>query len=171
MNIELRQLSPNDGRDIYDMLQLIDAEEYGFTNEVNGMPFNEYEDWLKRQDDWSRGENLPEDWIPQTTYFLYADGIPVGIGRIRHRSSEALEARGVGNVGYGIAKPHRGKGYGNTLWDLLLRECPKFGYVKIKSFVYIDNTASNKALLKYGAKLIGTLGKKNTYEVPAADRQ
>jgi predicted acetyltransferase len=78
-----------------------------------------------------------------------------------------LEQKGVGNLGYGISKPYRGKGYGNILFENLLVKCKIFGYKKIKLFPYIDNISTNKIMLKYGAKLIGTLNEvKNIYEIP-----
>jgi len=165
MKVELRQLSIENGVAEYDMLQEIDSSEYGFTNEVKGMSFAEYKNWLIRQEDFSKSLNLPENFIPQTTYFLYADEQPVGIARIRHYSSEYLENQGVGNFGYGIAKPYRGKGYGNELFVLVLEKCRALGYAKIKSFVYIDNVASNKVFTSHGAKLLGTFhDTKNIYE-------
>ena len=165
MKIELKQLSICNGDAEYNMLQKIDKNEYGFTNEVNGMSFSEYEKWLIQEDDFSRAQNLPENWIPQTTYFLYVGGEPIGIARIRHYSSDFLEAQGVGNFGYGIAKPYRGKGYGNILFTLVLKACKTLGYDKIKSFVHTDNDASNKIFVNNGANLIGVFeGVKNIYE-------
>jgi predicted acetyltransferase len=166
MVVELLQLSINNGYDEYNMLQNIEKTENGFTNDVNGISFHEYKQWLKKEDDYSKSQNLPENWIPQTTFFLYIDGIAVGIGRIRHYSSEYLEQKGVGNLGYGIAKHYRGKGYGNILFKNLLIKCKMFGYNNIKLFPHINNISTNKIMLKYGAKLIGTLnGIKNIYEI------
>lgn len=161
------QLSSDHGSDVYGMLQEIDSNENGFMNEVKGMTFDEYKEWLKRQNEYSKGLNLPQNWIPQTTYFLYVDEKPVGIGRIRHCSSEDLERKGVGNLGYAIAKPFRGKSYGNLLFENLILKCKTFGYSKIKLYPYIDNIATNKIMLKHGGKLIGTLNdEKNIYEIP-----
>lgn len=167
MSYELKQLSINNGKEEYQMLQDIGDNEYGFSNEVKGMTYEEYKQWLIKQDDYSRGQNLPENWIPATTYFLYVDGIPVGTGRIRHSSSEFLEAQGVGNLGYGIARSERGKGYGNKLLELLLIECKKFGYKHIKLFPYIANIPTNKVMIKNGGKVIGQLNnEKNIYDIP-----
>lgn len=167
MHCELKQLSINNKEEEYHMLQDIDNNEYGFSNEAKGMTYEEYKQWLIKQDDYSRGQNLAKNWIPATTYFLYANGKPVGIGRIRHSSSELLEAKGVGNLGYGIAKSERGKGYGNKLLELLLIECKKLGYESIKLFPYIDNVPTNKVIMKNGGKVIGQLNnEKNIYDVP-----
>lgn len=166
MNIELKQLSLTDGRDVFDMLQDIEAYEYGFTNDVKGMTYSDFLDWIKIQDDYSKGRNLPDNWIAQTTFILYAGETPVGIGRVRHQSSEYLERNGCGNLGYGIAKSYRNKGYGNMIFEKLLEQCKKLGYSEIKLFPYINNVATNKVMLKYGARLIGTLNnEKNIYEI------
>lgn len=165
MNIELRQLSLENDISEYNMLQDIDANENGFTNEVNGMPFEQYKEWLIQQDDYSKLQNLPENFIPQTTYFLYTDNQPIGIVRIRHYSAEFLEKQGVGNFGYGIAKSYRGNGYGNILFINVLKKCKLFGYSRIKSFVHVDNVVSNKVFINNGAVLLGVLnGIKNIYE-------
>ena len=162
----LRQLTTLEGKAEYDMLQQIGGSEYGFTNEVNGMPYEEYRRWLVQQDDYSRAQNMPEDWVPQTTYFFYADGRPVGVARIRHFSSERLERQGVGNFGYGIARPHRGKGYGHALFLEVLEKCKAHGYERVKSFVYLDNAASNRVFSTGNARCLGVFdGVKNVYEV------
>ncbi len=165
MRVELRQLEINNGADEYDMLQEIDSNENGFTNEVKGMSYDKYRDWLVQQDDFSKAKNLPENWIPQTIYFLYVDDRPVGFARIRHYSSDFLEKQGVGNFGYGIAKPYRGNGYGSILFREVIKKCKLLGYSKIRSFINVDNVASNKVFLKNGARLVGVFkGAKNIYE-------
>ena len=166
MVAELRQLSIDNGIDEYNMLQEIDRNEYGFTNEVKDMSFVQFEEWLIKETDIADAKNLPENWIPQTTYFLYVDDLPVGIARIRHYSSDFLEKQGVGNFGYGIARPYRGKGYGELLFIKILEKCKLHGYSKIKSFVHTDNIASNRIFIANGAKFVGTFNEiKNIYEI------
>ena len=116
-NIMLKQLSLDMGKQEYDMLQRIPAVENGFTNPAYNLSYDEYKEWLRITDNNSRGIDLPEDWIPYTTYVLYIDNVPVGYGRVRHSASEYLETVvGAGNLGYGIAKGCRGKGYGSILF-------------------------------------------------------
>ena len=91
MNIALKQLSVDMGKPEYDMLQGISAVENGFTNPAYNLSYDEYKEWLRITDNNSIGKDLPEGWIPFTTYFLYIDNIPVGYGRVRHSSSEYLE--------------------------------------------------------------------------------
>ncbi len=165
MSIELRELSMENDIAEYNMLQDIDANENGFTNEVKGMTFEQYKEWLIKQNDYSKSKNLPDNFIPQTTYFLYVDNQPIGIGRIRHYSADFLEKQGVGNFGYAIAKSYRGKGYGDKLFLNILEKCKLFGYSKIRSYVHVDNIPSNKVFINNGAELVGVFnGIKNIYE-------
>ena len=154
--IELRQSNKNLGIEEYKMLQGIRNGENGFMNEVYGMSYEEYKKWLADQDDFSRGENLPQGWIPFTTYFLYDGDIPVGIGRIRHETSEYLQTVvGAGEIGYGISEPYRGRGYGNMLFKEILKKCRDFGYEKITLFPHKNNEATIKIMMKNGGKVIG----------------
>lgn len=155
-NIELKQLSLDMGRAEYDMLQDILAVENGFTNPAYNLSYDEYKEWLRVTDHHSIGVDLPEGWIPYTTYFLYVDDIPVGYGRVRHSSSEYLETVvGAGNLGYGIAKGHRGKGYGSILFKELLKKCKEIGYTEIKLFPMKNNEPTVKIMLKNGGQIIG----------------
>ena len=154
--IELKQLSLDMGKAEYDMLQEIPAVENGFTNPAYGLSYDEYKEWLRTTDGHSRGIGLPEGWIPYTTYILYVDGIPVGYGRVRHSSSEYLETVvGAGNLGYGIAKKHRGKGYGSILFTELLKKSKEIGYTEIKLFPMKSNEPTVRIMLKNGGQIIG----------------
>ena len=156
------------GEDVYEMLQGIENGENGFMNEVYGMSFEEYKQWLLQMDNCSKGENLPEGWIPYTTYFLWVDGVPVGIGRMRHGTNEFLQTVvGAGEIGYGISKKYRGKGYGNILFQEMLKKCGSFGFDKIKLFPHKDNEATIKIMLKNNGKIIGDFNsEKIIIEIP-----
>ena len=155
-NIMLKQLSLDMGKPEYDMLQRIPAVENGFTNPAYNLSYDEYKEWLQITDNNSRGIDLPEDWIPYTTYVLYIGNVPVGYGRVRHSSSEYLETVvGAGNLGYGIAKGYRGKGYGSILFKELLEKCKEIGYKEIKLFPMKSNEPTVKIMLKNGGQIIG----------------
>ena len=155
-NIALKQLSVDMGKPEYDMLQGISAVENGFTNPAYNLSYDEYKEWLRITDNNSIGKDLPEGWIPFTTYILYIDDIPVGYGRVRHSSSEYLETVvGAGNLGYGIAKGYRGKGYGSVLFKELLKKCKEIGYKEIKLFPMKSNEPTVKIMLNNGGQIIG----------------
>lgn len=119
---ELKKLSKNAGRDIYELLQLIPKDENGLINKANGLSFDEYRQWLINKQIESEQKGLVDGWkVPSTTYWLYVDNVPVGFGNVRKFLTDALRVSG-GNIGYGIAAPYRGKGYGKELLKLLLEK-------------------------------------------------
>lgn len=148
--LELKRLSVDDGLDIYTMLQEIPAEENGLINKANGLTFDEYKEWLivKQRD--SEQEGIVDGWkVPSTTFWLYADGIPVGFGSVRHFLTESLRKAG-GNIGYGIAPAFRGKGYGKELLRLLLNEAKEMGIDKVLVTILLDNIASQAVAIANG---------------------
>ena len=170
--IELRQSNKDLGMAEYKMLQGIIDGENGFMNKVYGMSFDEYKLWLIEQDEHHLGLNLPEGWIPDTTYFLYDNNIPVGISRVRHGTNDYLQkVLGAGEIGYGISKDFRGKGYGNILFKETLKKCKAFGYEKITLFPHKDNEATIKIMLKNGGKPIGEFNdEKIIIEIPTQNK-
>ena len=99
----LRPLSPDDGPDVYALLQSIPAEENGLMNAAHGMDFEQYRAWLRAQYESARQVGLRDGYkVPQTTYWLVADGRPVGLGRLRHFLTAALREDG-GNLAYAVA--------------------------------------------------------------------
>ena len=166
--IKLEQSNKDLGLDVYKMLQGIENGENGFMNEVYGMSFDEYKEWLIDIDDYHSGKNLPEGWIPYTTYILWVDSVPVGIGRMRHGTNEYLQnVIGAGEIGYGISKEYRGKGYGNILFKEMLKECGKFGFDKIKLYPHKNNEATIKIMIKNGGNIVGCFNEeKIIIEIP-----
>lgn len=162
MVLYLKALSKADGKNIYEMLQEIDGSDNGFNNEVKGIPYKEFNNWLVRNEHFSKGIGL-EDWmVPQTIYWMFNGQTPVGYGRIRHRLNENLKQYS-GHVGYAIPLSQRGKGYGNELLRLLITECSKMEIKHIQVGVNFSNIPSNKVVRKNGGKLNKVTETKNIY--------
>jgi predicted acetyltransferase len=154
--IELKRLSPSDGIEIYDLLQSIPREENGLQNKVNGMTYEEYKQWLIGKQVESEQEGIVDGWkVPSTTYWLYVDGVPVGFGNVRIYLTEALKKVG-GNIGYGIASPFRGKGYGKELLKLLLTKAKEAGIERALLTIRKDNIASQAVAYSNGGVLTET---------------
>ena len=148
--LELRKLSVNDGMDVYQMLQDIPLDENGLQNKVNGLTYEEYKDWLVKKQQESELDGIVDGWkVPSTTYWLYADGIPVGFGKLRHCLTDALRKTG-GHIGYGIAPQYRGKGYGKELLRLLIGKAYDRGIDKVLVTIRLDNQASQAVALANG---------------------
>ncbi len=149
----IQQLSILNGSKVYDMLQRIGPSENAFNNEVNGMTYKQYQEWLIKMDAWSRGEQLPDGYVKQWTYWLMDFDRPVGYGKLRERATEASKRFG-GNIGYAIDPLYRGKGYGNLLFELLLLEAKKKNIIEVYSTVEKFNYSSKKVHEKCGGRLI-----------------
>lgn len=157
MGIELVQLSINDGYDVYDMLQQIPQSENGYINNVNGMTFGEFKEWLVRDNSLSQCKELIDGWkVPSSTYWLYINGKPVGVGKIRHFLTDKLREEG-GHIGYAICPSERKKGYGTILLKKLLAEANKIGIDKVLLTIQNKNEYSLKVALANG----GVIEKRN----------
>ena len=152
MQIEFRQLSANDGMDVYEMLQEIPKYENGFINGVHGKTFEEFERWLIENDDASKGIGL-EDWmVPQTIYWLYIDGTPAGMGKLRHRLTDKLKEEG-GHAGYAVRASLRNRGFGKLMLRLLIEQARELKIDRLLITIQNDNTPSIKVALANGGKI------------------
>lgn len=151
--VEIRELLTSDGKDVFQMLQTIDKDENAFTNPVKGMNYEVFKEWLIQQNQWSRCENLPEGFVGQTIFWLYDNGIPIGIGKIRQALTEHSRKIG-GNIGYAISDKYRGKGYGTIILKLLLEKAKEMNVKEILLTVEKINPASRRVIEKNGGRLI-----------------
>ena len=152
MKIEFRQLSSDDGKDIYDMLQEIPKDENGFTNNVNGKTFEEFKQWLLRQEEIANGIGL-EDWmVSSNTYWLYVDNVPVGMGKFRHCLTDKLREEG-GHCGYAVRTSQRNKGYGNFIMRRLIEKARERNIDKLLLTIQISNIPSLKVALSCSGKI------------------
>lgn len=146
----LKKLSIHDGRDIYDMLQEIPADENGFLNSMAGKPFSEWQAWLDKSVKSAEQDGVIDGWkVPQTTFWLYENDVPVGYGKIRHFLTDRLLEAG-GNVGYAIRPSARGRGLGKILLKLLVSEGEKLGVKEFLLTVHEDNEPSVRVALACG---------------------
>ena len=152
--LKLVQLSVKDKEEVYNMLQRIKANENEFTNGAYGLSYDDFKKWLIQQDNWSRGVDLPEGYVPQFVYWLFDEDIPVGIGKIRLGLNEQSRKLG-GNIGYAIDPLHRGKGYATILLGLLLKKARELEVNEILLTVEKSNPSSRRVIEKNGGVLVG----------------
>ena len=118
------------------MLQGIDRRENDFTNDVKDMPYEEFPEWCKLQYEYASGRLLPAGYVPQSIYWLYIDGEPVGIGKIRWKLTETSREAG-GNIGYAISRQYRGHGYGTILLKSLIDIAKSDGSITPSIFIAV----------------------------------
>ena len=149
----LQPLSLTDGREFYDMLQHIGANENGFINRVCGMDYENFPLWLEKEVNMAQGIGLADWMVPASSYWLMDGGVPVGRGNLRHRLTDALRESG-GHIGYAVASNQRGKGYGRELLRLMLEEARRMGITEeILVTVNPGNTASRRVAEANGGQL------------------
>lgn len=161
MGIELRKVAVTDDMDIYEMLQELPADENGFINRAAGMHFDEYKEWLKGKVREAEQTGIVDGWkVPQTTFWLFEDGRPVGCGNLRHFLTEKLLEQG-GNIGYSIRPSDRNRGLGKVLLSLLIEESRKIGIDKLLLTIHNENTPSLHVALANGGKIEKTTKERN----------
>jgi len=108
---------------------------------------------LKRYENESRGIELPEGWVPCSTFWLVDEGEYIGAGNIRHALTEPLKKFG-GHIGYEIRPSKWEQGYGALQLKLLLAEAAKLGIKNALITCSTGNAASIRVIEKNGGILI-----------------
>ncbi len=118
-SIELKPVSWETDFSVWKMLQEIGEGENGFHNEAYGKTPSEFCNYLKELINWSNGKELKNQLQKQTTFYLYLNSEPVGIGKLRIYHSKAKRFR-EGDVSYTISPEFRRRGLGKILLQKLL---------------------------------------------------
>lgn len=110
------------------------------------------EKYIQRTKKYSKGVNIPNCFVPNTTYWLINDNKFIGHINIRHKLNNKLKKEG-GNIGYAIRPTERRKGYGNIILKLAIPKAKKIGIKKALITCDDENIASTKIIEKNGGKL------------------
>ena len=154
--IRLKRLNREDMEKEWLFVRDMPADENGLTNLYHGISREDFENRaFPAMMDWMAGKNLPEGYVPETFLFLWRGDEIIGQFRIRHYLCESLRT-GAGHIGYFIANPFRGKGYGTEGLRLTLEAARRI--VPEEEFylrVNRDNPASLRIMLKNGGRVAG----------------
>lgn len=114
-----------------------------------------FEAYVRRLNDYAHGLNVPDGYVPSSTFWLVRDGQTVlGCSRLRHRLTPALEHEG-GHIGYDIRPSERRKGYGTRVLSLTLAKALEIGITRVLVTCASDNMASAKIIQKNGGVFAG----------------
>lgn len=155
--IYLKKASLRDAKKEYILAQKIPAKENDYENEAFGVTYEEYiEKIIPNWTDREQGKELPNNYVPDTHYFLWDDDVPVGLFSLRHCLSDWLRDN-AGHIGYGIAKEYRGKGYATEGLRLVIEEARKLPIDTDEIYMSVlkNNPASLKVMQRNGAKIVG----------------
>ena len=116
--------------------------------------FSSIEIWFEELKKRSCEDTVPEGLVPSSTYLgvREKDNYIVGMIDIRHYLNEYLTQVG-GNIGYGVRKTERNKGYAKQMLKLALEKCKELKIKKVLITCDEDNIASEKVILSANAKL------------------
>ena len=116
--------------------------------------FSTIEVWFEELKKRSCEDTVPKGLVPSSTYLAVRekDNYIVGMIDIRHYLNEYLTQVG-GNIGYGVRKTERNKGYAKQMLKLALEKCKELKIKKVLITCDEDNIASEKVILSANAKL------------------
>lgn len=129
--------------------ELGDEERYPFPLDFDHRDFPAL---LRRLSDFEMGRNLPEGYVPSSTYWLVENGELLGVSNLRHFLNESIFNAG-GHIGMGIRPQARGRGLGNLLLSLTIAEARKRGIGELHIHCHKHNVASARMIMANGGVL------------------
>ena len=113
---------------------------------------DDFGQFLQTLRDHSKGINLPEGWVPGSTYWLVREGRVLGVSNLRHDLTEFLRHEG-GHIGYSVRPTERSKGYATLMVKLVLEKARALGLERVLITCDKDNVASARVIQKNGGEL------------------
>lgn len=133
--------------------ELADEVRYPFPLDFDHRDFDAL---LRRLSDFENGRNLPDGFVPSSTYWLIEHGELVGVSNLRHFLNERIFNAG-GHIGLGIRPKARGRGLGNLLLSLTITEARRKGIGELHIHCHKHNAASARMIMANGGVLISEL--------------
>lgn len=133
-----------------------------FVADVKATGYESYSLYIKAEDNFdefiiqlneaSEGKNLPEGWVPCSSFWLVDEKEEViGVIRIRHSvDSDFLQM--IGHIGYEIKSTQRKMGHGTNILKLGLIEAKKIGLGVVLITCDEDNLGSLRIIEKFDGK-------------------
>jgi predicted acetyltransferase len=147
-----------------DPLEIDEIEFIEFVNEFKSanerfVPYSlnqkdkDFQTYIRRLQEESLGIDIPENWVPASTYFLVDETHKIfGAVNIRHRLTDNLMIEG-GHVGYGIRPSVRNQGYGTKILKMALDILREMNVEDVLVTCDKDNIGSAKVIQNNGGKL------------------
>jgi predicted acetyltransferase len=112
-----------------------------------------FEDWQKKLQAYSREETVPEGIVPATQFLcVNEENRVVGMLNFRHRLNDFLMQRG-GHIGYSVHPDFRRQGIATRQLALGLEEARKRGLTRVLITCDRDNIGSARTIQKNGGVL------------------
>ena len=131
------------------IVELSDEERYPFPLDL---PHKDFPALLSRLNDFAKGVNIPEGFVPSSTYWLVEHGELLGVSNLRHHLNDRIRNSG-GHIGLGIRPSYRGRGLGHLLMALTIQEARRKGIGEIYLHCHKNNEASTRMIISNGGVL------------------
>ena len=129
---------------------LADFAASGELDKFNRLPGDDFAAFVAQLAREARGEGLPDWAVPQNIYWVVSNGRIVGMLKLRHRLTPALENYG-GNIGYAVRPSARGRGVATRMLALALEKARALGLQRVLLTCNPENLASARVMVKNGA--------------------
>lgn len=117
----------------------------GFWN-IKQKAIDNIELYIHNSEKYEKGIDLPENWVPASTYWLMDEEKFLGHVSIRHKLNVPLKKKG-GHIGYAIRPSVRRKGYGKKILELALPKARKLD-IKNALITCIDTNVSSQKIIE-----------------------
>ena len=129
--------------------ELGSAERYPFPLDY---AFDDFPALVKRLNNYALGVDLPEDLVPNSTFWLVEENDIVGVSSLRHRLTDRLKLLG-GHIGFGVRPSAQGRGVAKELLKRTLVRAGELGITDVMIICLKDNVASARVIQANGGQL------------------
>ena len=133
------------------IVELEEEERYPFPLDFD---HSDFPAMLQKLENLKLGIDLPDGYVPSSTYWLVSEGQILGVSNLRHYLNENIKHAG-GHIGIGIRPKYRGRGLGNLLLGLTIEKAKAIGISEVHIHCYQSNPISANMILSCGGVLIG----------------
>lgn len=148
-SLELRQLRDTDEVAFRTAVREFEAEVPPWQFAFEFEDADSFSGYVRMLENWSRGENISERFVPNTFFVGVVDGVIVGRLSLRHRLNEHLKREG-GHIGYGVVPSHRRRGYATEMLRQSLPHCARLGIAQALLTCDVDNLGSRTVIERCG---------------------
>ena len=129
--------------------ELGDEKRYPFPM---GFDCSNFQALIQRLENFQNGIDIPEGFVPSTTYWLVQGNELLGVSNLRHCLNERIRHIG-GHIGLGIRPAQRGRGLGKELLKRTIEEAVKKGIAPIHLHCHKHNQPSARMIVANGGLL------------------